>query len=354
MAEPSPSGNWAARWGLVLCLALAAFISLRGIGGASRQPSAAAGPTALQTKAIEQVRIFDRVLGTNPLPEDTQRSLAEPDADTWKVLRLAMVKVNGKRLDVQLARPQTWIDGAEAVVGGTVELNLAEMGAYGQAEILAIESCPPLVAGPGEVVTGTFAHEPDDNLLNIVVEGDPIPIGCTPNHLFWSVDRAAFVEAGELREGERVETRALGETRIASIAPRPFEKLVYNLEVHGEHVYEVGALGTLVHNAYHHIATNKNTISTARGGPWTPRFKPLFDQAGMSMDDAANIADVLGHRGPHPLEYHQAIENALLQATEGLAGQDYIDAFKSTLAYLKVQCETKGTDLNNMLTNPQY
>jgi hypothetical protein len=352
--KPLNPGNWGSRLGLVLCLALAAFIGLRGIGGASRQPNAAAGTKLLQTKAIEQVRIFDRVLGTNPLPEDTQRGLAEPDADSWKVLRLTMVKANGKRLDVQLARPQAWIDGVGAVVGGTVQLNLAEMGAYGQADVLAIESCPPLSVGPGEVVTGTFAHEPDDNLLNIGVEGDPTPIGCTPNHLFWSVDRTAFIEAGELRTGERVETRALGEARIASIAPRPFEKLVYNLEVHGEHVYEVGALGTLVHNAYHHIATNKNTISEARGGPWTPKFKPLFDKAGVDMDSIDNIVDVPGHRGPHPEAYHDAILNSLLAATKNKTGQQWIDAFKARLALLKVQCATEGHKLNNMLTNPQY
>jgi hypothetical protein len=348
--QPPHAGNWASRLGLVLCLALAAFIGLRGIGGASRQPSAAAGPKVLQTKAIEQVQIFDRVLGTNPLPEDTQRGLAEPEQGTWKVLRLAMVKANGKRLDVQLARPQAWIDGVGAAVGGTVDLDLPELGAYGEADVLAIESCPPLADGPGQVVTGTFAHEPEDNLLNIVVEGDPTPIGCTPNHLFWSVDRQVFVEAGELRTGERVETRALGETRIASIAPRPFEKLVYNLEVHGEHVYEVGALGTLVHNAYHHIATNKNTVSAATGGPWTPKFAPLFKRAGVDMDDVENIVYVRGHHGPHPQEYHEYIYNALVKATKNKVGDEYRQAFLAKLAYLKIKCKTKGTYLNDLLT----
>ncbi|MET0406140.1 MAG: AHH domain-containing protein [Cystobacter sp.] len=38
----------------------------------------------------------------------------------------------------------------------------------------------------------------------------------------------------------------------------------------------------------HHIATVENEVSTARGGPWTPRFKKLFDKAGMRMKDAEN------------------------------------------------------------------
>ena len=56
----------------------------------------------------------------------------------------------------------------------------------------------------------------------------------------------------------------------------------------------------------HHIATNKNWDSPARGGPWSPRFEKLFKKAGMSLDDAANKVAVPGHRGPHPEAYHEA------------------------------------------------
>jgi hypothetical protein len=37
----------------------------------------------------------------------------------------------------------------------------------------------------------------------------------------------------------------------------------------------------------HHIATDKNDTAEVRGGPWTPVFKEIFDQAGMSLDDPA-------------------------------------------------------------------
>jgi hypothetical protein len=34
------------------------------------------------------------------------------------------------------------------------------------------------------------------------------------------------------------------------------------------------------------MATNKNFMSTARGGPWSPKFKALFDKAGIDLDEA--------------------------------------------------------------------
>ncbi|WP_456062039.1 AHH domain-containing protein [Archangium lipolyticum] len=64
----------------------------------------------------------------------------------------------------------------------------------------------------------------------------------------------------------------------------------------------------------HHLATDKNDISDVSGGPWTPRFKDLFDRAGMSFDDPANIVYLVGHVGPHPKEYHEAVFSRLRAA----------------------------------------
>lgn len=41
-----------------------------------------------------------------------------------------------------------------------------------------------------------------------------------------------------------------GLTRVTSIVPRAGPERVYNMEVHGEHVYRVGLKGVLVHNSY--------------------------------------------------------------------------------------------------------
>jgi len=61
----------------------------------------------------------------------------------------------------------------------------------------------------------------------------------------------------------------------------------------------------------HHIATDKNDISDVSGGPWTPGFKDLFDQGGMSLNDPANLVNLIGHVGPHPEEYHQEVYERL-------------------------------------------
>ncbi|MFL5352775.1 AHH domain-containing protein [Archangium sp.] len=64
----------------------------------------------------------------------------------------------------------------------------------------------------------------------------------------------------------------------------------------------------------HHIATDKNDISDASGGPWTPAFKKLFARAGMSLDDPANIVYLIGHVGPHPEAYHREVYTRLESA----------------------------------------
>jgi hypothetical protein len=100
----------------------------------------------------------------------------------------------------------------------------------------------------------------------------------------------------------------------------------------------------------HHIATNKNSVSMARGGPWTPRFQSMFDKAGMSMNDADNIVQVLDHQGPHPEAYHQEVYNRLVAATRGLDGDAYVAAFRGALQSMGSELSTPGTPLNLLLT----
>jgi hypothetical protein len=76
-------------------------------------------------------------------------------------------------------------------------------------------------------------------------------IGVTANHPFWSVDHQAFVPVGHLEPGTRVKTHLDQIQTIVSLHPRPGPpEKVYNLEVHGEHVYYVGLSSVLVHNSY--------------------------------------------------------------------------------------------------------
>ncbi len=68
---------------------------------------------------------------------------------------------------------------------------------------------------------------------------------------------------------------------------------------------------------WHHIATNKNNRAEVRGGPWTPRFEELFESAGMSLKDPANLVYLNAHQGPHPEAYHGVIFERLQGALAG-------------------------------------
>ena len=126
-------------------------------------------------------------------------------------------------------------------------LELPEMGVLGWATLTDVDENVAIQPGPGAVVTGTFAHV-SDAVIDLQIEGQPKPIGCTTTHPFWSVDRQDFVEAGCLQQGERVQLYS-GETkRVVQKLPRPGPVNVYNLEVYAEHVYHVTPDGVLTHN----------------------------------------------------------------------------------------------------------
>jgi len=99
----------------------------------------------------------------------------------------------------------------------------------------------------------------------------------------------------------------------------------------------------------HHVCTDKNCVSTARGGPWTPRFQEMFDKAGMDMQDVLNRVRVPGHKGPHPEEYHNAVFQRLSDAVQGLDGDAYRAAFQRELGAIRTEVATPGSVLNRLV-----
>ncbi|MFL5355438.1 AHH domain-containing protein, partial [Archangium sp.] len=119
------------------------------------------------------------------------------------------------------------------------------------------------------------------------------------------------------------------------------------------HVLAMSARGTRDggHVDKHHLATIANEKSTARGGPWTPKFRELFKKAGMELKDPENIVSVEGHRGPHPEEYHQRIFNRLDRTMSGCRTVVQCrDFLKATLDELAREVSTPGTRLNQLVT----
>ncbi|OJH36830.1 AHH domain-containing protein [Cystobacter ferrugineus] len=101
----------------------------------------------------------------------------------------------------------------------------------------------------------------------------------------------------------------------------------------------------------HHVATNKNDIAEVRGGPWTPQFELLFEQAGMSLNDPANRLFVIDHKGPHPEEYHQKVYNRLRAALRKCGTTIECKAnLTEALNELASEICKPGSALNNLVT----
>ncbi|WP_164015418.1 AHH domain-containing protein [Pyxidicoccus trucidator] len=101
----------------------------------------------------------------------------------------------------------------------------------------------------------------------------------------------------------------------------------------------------------HHLATDKNSVSSARGGPWTPRFRKIFKKAGMELKDPENVVPVKGHQGPHPQRYHEIVFEELDAATAHCRTVQACRAsLEVALRRLAREVTTPGTELNLLVS----
>lgn len=254
-----PSGSWisAPRCFSVLCFIVGVGMFVRPYFDSPNTTHTAFRPVAapslqphVTTRNIEDCELGHRALGKNPM-RDQVETLTEPDPETWRKIILRMRKESGHRLDIQLLRSLSWIESVGAIVHKSFYLNMEEMGVVGDAYVEAILPCPPIRHGEGNVITGVFAHEadPDARILNVTFSDGTYLTGVTDNHPFWSIDRNDFVEIGDMNQGDWVKT-ASGLTQITKIDSRFARsgEMLYNLETHNEHVFQVTLAGVLVHN----------------------------------------------------------------------------------------------------------
>ncbi|HZW07048.1 MAG TPA: AHH domain-containing protein [Phycisphaerales bacterium] len=85
---------------------------------------------------------------------------------------------------------------------------------------------------------------------------------------------------------------------------------------------------------FHHIATNKNWKA---GRKWSKQFSLLFQQAGLSMNNKANLIELskeLHNRGRHSQKYHTEVYERLSKAIGNLKGEEAQLALKNELARL--------------------
>jgi hypothetical protein len=139
--------------------------------------------------------------------------------------------------------------------------------------------------------------------------------GVTDKHPIYSVDRRAFVAAGELRSGERVQ-RALGQpARVAGTSRRPGIHTVYTFEVDVEHAYHVSPPGILVHNG------------PASEPPIGPNYFPEVPGSGPTVSPPVIPRPGLSPQSALDVQNAQAIQqqlNAVNQALQTATNADEI------------------------------
>jgi hypothetical protein len=114
----------------------------------------------------------------------------------------------------------------------------------------------------------------------------------TSIHPVWSVDRQVWVPLAELEEGETLQGID-GPAIVLSVSLSRVSQPVYNIEVHGEHVYQVGELGVLVHNScFDDAPVSAAALPWARAGAARAAKAIEAGQASFkvaSRDDAAEL-----------------------------------------------------------------
>ncbi|MBZ4416852.1 AHH domain-containing protein [Myxococcus sp. RHSTA-1-4] len=102
----------------------------------------------------------------------------------------------------------------------------------------------------------------------------------------------------------------------------------------------------------HHICTDKNSVSEAEGGPWTPLFEKIFRKAGMSLrSDPANRIRIRGHEGPHPAAYHQEVYRRVERATSRCRTEASCrEILTGELQKIARELMTRGSRLRRLIT----
>ena len=208
--------------------------------------STAATITATRCLAIAKVPIGARVVAENPRPEEFDDSFAEPVQSEWARVSFLIVRSDLSVVEAEFIRPRDWIESLGLVKGARLDLAVPELGIDGLAEVTAVRDCPLIAEGEGRVVTGKFVTRDVANVVRITL-ANGTEIRATDVHPVWSVDREDWVPASKLEPGELVDTLS-GPVTVVGVEQLDRHPAVYNLEVHGEHVYRIAVDGVLVHN----------------------------------------------------------------------------------------------------------
>jgi RHS repeat-associated protein len=258
-------GGWACVAGLLFALSLWGLRNPNGSSSAS--PSLIDHVSSF--KPIESLRVGVRVV-TNDV-HGTEPGPTAVDPRTWRLVKMRAWErwADGTwdDINIETLQPPEWLVVHKVRVGANVliPLDLVEMGLPEdlQAEVLAVESCPPIKLAPGRVILTTVNHL-NRYLFEVTVEdasGNQEKIRPTGFHKFFCATDAKWVSAQKLELGDQLQgqsslLRVVGNIRV------PRAHRVYNMTVEAEHVYRVSAVGVLAHN------NCPSEIHAGRPGDW--------------------------------------------------------------------------------------
>jgi hypothetical protein len=219
-------------------------------------------PTAENFVDVEEVQLGSRVPDKVPNGEEYDFSLPEVVRSTWRQVNLTVKRKDGSLVEMQLLRPIEWIASANLSAGVEVDLSASDIEIDGRALVKSIVPCPEIAPGDGNVVIGRFVTRLANNLVEVTLENGTTFTG-TSNHPIWIPAQQAFIELGGLDSGVTLDT-LLGPICVTSIKCLERVSDVFNIEVHGHHVYRISEDGVLVHNNSMQPAPNRTRFpSTA-------------------------------------------------------------------------------------------
>ena len=272
-----------------------------------------------------------------------------------------MYRTDGGIVDAELLRPRWWIAQHNIVAGKHLPMNIEELQVHGSAIVTAVDECPEIAGSSqpealarelGSVVTARFITREVNTIARAEVigpDGTIETISGTPIHPIWSVDRNDWVPLGELTEGETLQS-SNGIATVLSLALVTCSLPVYNIEVHGEHVYEVGELGLLVHNQCHHIVSHYANANRGWSQAWSQMGQRILSNADVGIHSLKNKIDLLVHKCPHPELYHQRIYERLADSVRGLSPNtpEYTSAVVAELQSIATLLQKNSSALNGV------
>ncbi|MFD0200882.1 MULTISPECIES: polymorphic toxin-type HINT domain-containing protein [Saccharothrix] len=144
-------------------------------------------------------------------------------------------------------------------------------------------------------VTDVITGSGDKRMVEVSVDGGSVL--ATDGHPFW-VEGAGWVEAQELKSGQRLRTAQGGEVAVTGLRMWTETRTVYNLTVDGTHTYYVDAapgVDVLVHNCAVKIPGGGSS-GRPKHYEGKHRYTPRHDKGAFPTGRPRGADDVAGHR----------------------------------------------------------